>query len=313
MTQQTAKQARVVDPVLTAIARGYGHVWAPIANILFPFVPVTARGGTVIEFGTEDFKLLSSLRAPGTGTKRVQFGHAGAPYSLQDYSLEAMVPVEIGQEAAAVGIDKYEQSINGVQRRMDVEREYEGATIARDALRYAAGNKKTYTDANARWDDPDSDPIGDVTTAKEAIRQAIGVNPDTLVLSPRAESALAIHPDILATLTDNDIKIATLAQIARALRVERVVVGEGTYHDGTKFVDIWGPDAVLAYTRLATMADGGSPAYGYTYQLEDHPFVEEPYVDRNAKSAIIPVTDARRAVLAGAVAGYLFEDVVTPA
>lgn len=309
MPQQTPKQARVIDAVLTSVARGYNHEFAKIANILFPMVTVDARGGTVIEFGPEDFRLINSARAPGSATKRVQFGHAGSSYSLIDHSLEATIPVELNQEAGRAGIDKYEQSIRGLQRLMDVERENQAALLARNAANYGANNKRTYSTATDRWTDPTSDPTGDVEAAKQAIRAAIGVYPDTLTLSPKAEAALAIHPDILATLSDSDVKIATLDQIARALRIERVVVGQGTYHDGSKFVDIWGPDAVLAYTKIATLNDGGSPAYGYTYQLADHPFVEETYMDRSHKCEVVPVTDCRRPVLAGAVAGYLFKDV----
>lgn len=310
MPQMTPKQARVIDPVLTSVARGYNHTFAPIANILFPVVPVELRGGTVVEFGPDDFKLINSARAPGAATKRVQFGHAGAPYALVDYSLEGKIPREIGQEAGMAGIDQYERTIRGVQRLMDIERENEAAVIARNAASYAASNKLVYASDADRWDDPTSDPVGDVRAAREAVRSAIGVYPDTLTVSPKARNALEVHPDILATLSDNDIKLATLQQIARALGVDKVVVGDGTYHDGTAFQDIWGKDAVLAFTQVLTLADGGSPAYGYTYQLLDHPFVEETYMDRSHKSEIVPVTDCRKPVLAGALAGFLFKDVV---
>lgn len=313
MTQMTTGQARVVDPILTSIARGYNHAFAPIANILFPMVPVPQRGGTVIEFGTEDFRLVNSARAPGAATKRVQFGHQGAPYALIDHSLEAMVPVEIQQEAVRIGVDQYQRSIRGVQRLMDIERENQAAGLATSLANYGADNKLEYTVADTRWDDPASDPVGDVSEAKSVIRSKIGVYPDTLTISPKVHKALRAHPDIIATLRDVDIKIATLEQIARALDVERVVVGEATYYNGTEFVDIWGADAVLAFTRVATLSDGGSPAYGYTYQLEGHPFVEETYYDRNHKSMVAPVTDARKPVLAGSVAGFLFKNVVNPA
>lgn len=306
----TTKQARVVDLPLTSIARGYGYVWAKVANILFPIVPVDERGGVVIEFGVKDFALINSARVSGSITKRVEFGHEGAPYVLTDHSLEGKIPVEIDQEAGQRGIDMYQRTIRGVQRLMDTEREVEAANAARDESKYVAGNKKVYATDAERWDDPSSSPVLDVRAAKEVIRSAIGVYPDTLTVSPKARNALEIHPDILATLTVNDVQIATLAQIARALGVERVVVGDATYHDGTKFVDVWGKDAVLAYTAVASLDDGGSPAFGYTYQLRDHPFVEEPYIDRPHKSEIVPVTDCRKPVLAGAVAGYYFKNVV---
>lgn len=310
MPQMTPKQARVVDPVLTAVARGYNHPFAPIANILFPIVPVQQRGGTIIQFTADDFRLISSARAPGADTKRIQFGHAGGTYSLKDYSLEGQIPVEVNQEAGRAGIDQYQRTIRGVQRLMDVERENEAAQIARTAGSYPTANKKTYSVDAEKWNDPSSDPVGDVMAARNAVRSGIGVYPDTLTVSPKARDALQIHPDIIATLRDSDIKMANLEQIARALNVERVVVGEGTYWNGTAFVDIWGNDAILAYTKVATLDDGGSPAYGYTYQLEEYPFVEETYVDRRAKSEIVPVTDARAPVLAGAVAAFFFQEVV---
>lgn len=312
-TQMTPSQARLVDPVLTAIARGYTHIFAPVAQILFPIVTVGARGGKVTEFGTDDFRLVNSARAPGAATKRVQFGHAGADYSLTDHSLEGMVIREVGQEAAVVGIDQYQRTIRGVQRLMDIERENQAAAIATNASNYGSGNKTEYSTGADQWNDPTSDPVGDVRAAREAIRSSIGVYPDTLTVSPKVHTALEVHPDILATLRDTDIKMATLEQIARALKVDRVVVGDGTYHNGTAFVDIWGRDAVLAYTRVATLNDGGSPAYGYTYQLEDHPFVEPTYEDRSHKAEIVPITDCRKPVLAGSVAGFLFKNVVAAA
>lgn len=311
MSQMTAKQARVADPVLTAVARGYRHIYAPVANALFPIVPVQSRGGQVIEFGVEDFRLVNSARAPGAATKRVQFGHAGAAYALIDYSLEAMVPVELDQEAASIGIDLWERHIRGVQRMMDTERENQAAQIARNAANYPAGNKLAITTDADRWDDPTSDPLGDIETAREAIRSKIGMYPNTLVLPPKAEAALLRHPDVLALLSDGTLKVATRQLLQTILQIPVIVVGDGTYHDGTNFVDIWGKDAVLAYTDIGSLQDGGSPSYGYTYQLEGMPLVEEPYMDRNAKSAIGPVTDARKPVLAGATAGYLFTGVIS--
>lgn len=43
--------------------------------------------------------------------------------------------------------------------------------------------------------------------------------------------------------------------------------------------------------------------------MEGHPFVEEPYFERNIKSWIYGVTYERAPVLAGVSAGYLFSAV----
>jgi hypothetical protein len=100
MPQATPGQARVVDPILSAVARGYRSPKAAVANVLFPIVTVGLRAGRIISFGPDDFKLVNTARAPGANTKRIQFGYAGENYSLVDYRLEGAVPNELQEEAS---------------------------------------------------------------------------------------------------------------------------------------------------------------------------------------------------------------------
>lgn len=308
MSQMTPAQARAVDPILTEVARGYRSPKAAIANILFPIVPVTSRGGKVITFGPDDFKLVSSVRAPGTNTKRVQFGYAGVDYSLVDYRLEALTAYEIQEEAAAVpGIDLIATSIRKVQNVMALEREYLASVLARNDALYGANNKETLS-GTGQWSHVDSDPIGDVLSAKESIRQQTGERPNVMTLGPVVLTALRNHPKILARLsTAADRPPASIAQLQALFELDQIVAGEAVYHDGTQFQDVWGKDAILAFTTPASLQEMGSPSYGYTYQLQGRPVVEEGYEDRNANSWINPVTDARKPVLAGASAGFIFK------
>ncbi|MDO8903970.1 major capsid protein [Hydrogenophaga sp.] len=311
MNQMTPGQARAVDPILSEVARGYRSPKAAIASILFPIVTVTSRGGKIITFGPDDFKLVSTVRAPGTNTKRVQFGYAGADFSLVDYRLEAMTPYEIQEEAAAVpGIDLIAMSIRKVQNVMALEREYQASVLARNADNYGANNKETLS-STGQWSHVDSDPIADVMDAKEAIRQQIGERPNVMTLGPKVLTALRNHPKILARLsTAADRPPASIAQLQALFELEQVVEGQATYHDGAVFQDVWGKDAILAYTTPASLAEMGSPNYGYTYQLSGRPVVEEGYDDRNANSWVNPVADARKPVLAGASAGFIFKAAV---
>lgn len=311
MNQMTPGQARVVDPILTEIARGYRSNKAAIANILFPIVDVVLRAGKIITFGPDDFKLVSTVRAPGTNTKRVQFGYAGEDYGLADYRLEALTPWEIQQEGAnGPGIDLIAMSVRKVQNVMDLEREKQAADLARNDALYGSNNKETLT-STGQWSHVDSDPIGDILAAKEAVRKQIGERPNVLAVGPEVLTALRNHPKILARLsTSEDRPPASLAQLAALFEIPQIVEGDAIYHDGTQFQDVWGKDAILAYTTPASLAEMGSPNYGYTYQLRDYPVVEEGYDDRNTNSWINPVADARKAVLAGASAGFIFKTAV---
>jgi hypothetical protein len=313
MPQMTPSAARVIDPILTEVARGYRSNASPVADILFPSVTVGQRGGRVISFGPDDFKLVGSARAPGSNTKRASFGYTSAAFALVDYSLEGAVPIELMQEAQAVpGIDLGAGAVRRVRNLMALEREKAAADLALNAASYAAGNKITLA-GNDQWDvvHADSDPFADINTGREAIRSQTGSRPNVLVVGPKVLTALRSHAKVLDRLsTATDRPPATLAQLAALFELEQVVEGGAVYHDGTAFVDVWGTKALLAYTTPASLAEMGSPNFGYTYQLEGMPIVEEPYMDRNTKTWYYPVTDARQPQLVGALAGYLITDAV---
>ena len=114
--------------------------------------------------------------------------------------------------------------------------------------------------------------------------------------------------DRLSTAADRPP--ATLAQLAALFEVQTVVEAGSVYHNGTDFVDVWGTFAHLAYTTPASVAEMGSPNFGYTYQLANYPVAEEAYYDRNTETWYFPVADCRQPQLVGAGAGYLWTTAV---
>lgn len=314
MPQLSPTQARVIDPVLSSVAQGYQNS-EMVAQFLFPTVPVAQRGGKIITFGKEGFMLYATSRAPGENTKRVKFGYAGSPYALSDFSLEGMVPVELEEEAMAVpGIDMGERAINEVQAIMALGLEKAAADIARNAASYAANNKVTLS-GTGQWSDLTSgvsNPIKNIETAKEAVRAATGKRPNTVVMGAAVMAMLRQHPLVLDRIKYTGRDVATPELLASLFGVQRVVVGDAIYSNdaGTAFTDVWGKDVVVAYTQLGSLQSAGLPSYGYTYQLNGYPKVEEPYFERNAKSWIYPVTRVEAPVMAAPSAGYLITNAV---
>jgi hypothetical protein len=285
-----------------------------VSQFLFPTVPVSLRGGTVITFGKEGFMLYNSQRSPGENTKRVSFGYAGAPYALLDYSLEGLVPIEIEQEAMnGPGIDLGNGAVGEVSAIMALRLEKQAADIARTAASYAAANKVTLS-GTAQWSDftGTSQPIQVIETAKEAIRAATGKRPNTIVMGAAVMAKLRQHPIVVDRMKYTGRDVATAEILAALFGVARVVVGDAVYSNdaGTAFTDVWGKDVVVAYTELGSLQSRGLPSYGYTYQLNGYPQVEVPYYDRSAKSWIYPVTRSEAPVLASASAGYLITNAV---
>lgn len=311
MPQMTPSQARVIDPILTAVARGYESQFPLVANILFPIVPVNARGGTIITFGREQFQVMDTSRAPGADTKSIDIGYGSGRYALVDNRLMGKVPVELMEEAQAVpGIDLAGRTITVVQDKMSLEREVHAAALARNAGAYAAGNKVTLSGANL-WTDAASNPFVRIESAKEAVRKKIGRRPNAMVLGPAVLSALRTHPLVLGKLsTSTDRTPATLAQLQALFEIGLIVEGSAIQDVAGSFADVWGNDAILAYVTPKSLQEMGSQNYGYTYQLAGRPVVEEAYLDRGKNSFMYPVSDASQAVLTSADSGYLIKNAV---
>lgn len=307
----TAAQARVYDPVLTQIARGFLSPESPVADVLFPTVPVSQRGGQIISFSADDYRIVNSIRSFGANTKRVEVGYSKSSFALVDYRLEGSVAVELLDESHVVpGLDLGAGAIRKVRNSQAREKEKQAADLALTAASYGASNKITLSGTD-QWSDPLSDPFDDIMVGKEAIRSQIGARPNVLVVGPKVLTALRSHPKVLDRLsTATDRPPATIAQLASLFELEKIVEGTATYYSGTAFVDIWGKFALLAYTTIATVQDMGSPNFGYTYQLRGYPRAEEAYLGRNENTWYYPVADARLPVLVGPTAGYLISAAV---
>lgn len=310
ITMNTAG-ARVVDPILTTVAQGYRNAEF-IGMNLFPYVPVGQRGGKIITFGKEDFALYNTARAPGANTKRIQFGYSGSPYALESHSLEGLVPFEFMQEADAVpGIDLGKGAIIKVQNIIGLRLEKTQADMATTAANYPAGNKVTLA-GTSQWSDygATSDPMGDIEAARDAVRAKIGKRPNCVCIGAAVWSKLRHHPKVVDRIKYTGRDSATPELLANLFGVKNVCVGDAIYDNNGNFADVWGKFVVVAYTELASVAELGTPSFGYTYRLDGYPIVEQPYQDRGAKSWIYPVTDEVSPVIAGSTAGYLISAAV---
>lgn len=299
-------QVRVVDPILSNVAQGYRHV-EHVASTLFPPVPVQKAGGQILEFGKESFKLYNARRAPGAGTKRVQFGYLGRPFALVQDSLEGVLPREYLRDSGQLpGVNLDSRTVNGVMRSLQLTLENDCATLATNAGNYDSDHKIALA-GNSKWSDGSAKPADDIETGKEAIRQSVGIYPNTLLLSARAFKAMKGNPNVVERFKYTSRDSITPEMLANLLDLERVVVGKAVaFDDAGAAIDIWGNNAILAYVPAAPsgMED---PSFGYTYVMEGHPLVEKPYYDNNSKSWVYPVTYERAPVLTGILSGYLIQ------
>lgn len=306
----TTAQRRVIDPILTNVVQGYIHP-EHIGMALFPRVPVTVSGGKIIEFDKKAFRLYSTLRAPGTATKRVQFGYDGKPFALENHALEAPVPREHQRDANIVpGIDLATRAINGVMRVESLALEKQQADLARNVASYDANHRQTLAGTDQWSDYANSDPIKDVDDAKEAIRSYTGVYPNTMEISAAVFKVVKEHPKILEKIKYSQRGVVTAEILASVFDIPKVVIGKAIgFDDADAPIDIWGKDVVLAYVP-PNPSGMEEPSYGYTYTMEGHPLVEQPYWENQSKSWIYGTAYERAPVVSGIASGFLIINAV---
>ncbi len=171
MSQMSSGQARVADAVLSTVARGYRNQ-TYIGTKLFPYVPVSQRGGQVITFDKAAWRQYQLARVPGANVKRINVGYASDKFSLTQHALEGQVPIEILDEAnKGPGIDLASVAVTTVQDIIDLRLEIEQANLATNPVNYPAGHKVVLSGANQWSDYNNSTPIFDVSSARKAIRR----------------------------------------------------------------------------------------------------------------------------------------------
>jgi hypothetical protein len=306
----STSQARVVDPILTNHARGYTQD-GYIGDLLLPIVNMPTRQAKRIEFDRTAFKRPKIIRAPGTAIARISVGYDGKPVALIQRALGATTPVEHMQEAAEVpGIDLLTEGVNTVLNVIGLDREISQATAARNAATYANTNKVALAGA-AKWSDPASNPGKAVEDAKEVIRKRTGRRPNTLALGATVAAALRLHPTIVDRFKHTKSDTISDEMLAQYFNVARVLVGDMIYDDDQNVsFDVWGDDAILAFVPGKGTEGMRVPAFGYTYRLLGHPFVEPAYYEKGVRSWLNDVFDEWSPEIVGADAGFLFQAAV---
>jgi len=306
----TPGAARVIDPVLTTVARGFTNMGL-VFPMIFPIVNVAQRGGKLIEFDAEHFAEMDIERAVGANIPEINIGYAGKDYSLVQRSLAGKVPIELMEEASAVpGIGLASVAIDRVMAIVGLQIEIAAGDLIVPAN--FAGRTVALTGA-AKWDNADSNPAKEVRSKFSTIRSQIGRDPNTLVIGKEVYDALINSQPLIERIKYSMPAVGDALDedtLRRYFKVERLVVGGAMKGKKGAFEHIWGKIAFLCYTNVTTLAGQGSPSFGYTYRLNGYPIAEPAYYKRENRSWMYPVTTEDTPEIVGAEAGYLWTAVV---
>ena len=289
------KGKRVVDPVLTSIARGYKNA-AFIGERIFPIVQTDKEGVTVPTFGKSAFVEYDTERAVGADSN-----------------------VLVREQAESM-FNEEAKAIRRVTSGVNLKRELYAARLAQDKNVYPASSVKALAAAE-RWVGGKGDPIGIIEGGIEAVRNKTGLRPNLMTMGASVMSLLKFHPAIQAAIGANERKRITIEILKDLFQLEDVVIGEPVSMASMKDAqnkdkvpaDIWGDNLMLHYVGKpqpgTDSADENEPSFGYTLRRKGMP-VADKYDGVGGKVKYCRYTDIYKVAVVGGDAGCLVTNIV---
>ena len=290
------KGKRVVDPVLTSIARGYKNA-AFIGERIFPVVLTDKEGVRVPTFGKTAFVEYDTERAVGADSNVLVREKTGTlDLVLGEHDLAA--PVDYREQAESM-FNEESKAIRRATNGVNLRRELIAARLAQDEKVYRTGHVKKLT-ASDRWAGGKGDPIGVIEAGMEAGVMAL----------------LKFHPAIQAAIGANERKRITTEILQDLFQIEEIVIGAPVSLPSMKAAmdknsvpaDIWGDNLMLHYVGKpqpgADSADENEPSFGYTLRRKGMP-VADKYDGAGGKVKYCRYTDIYKVAVVGGDAGYL--------
>lgn len=312
------KSTATVNPVLSGHAQKFmRQPGGFVGGRLFPAFSSGIVSGDYYVFDAENFiGVPQNIRhAPGTPFRRIMPKVSSDSFNCRDYGLEQPVPDKDRQKYANV----LSADLAATRRLTDIIKVNHELRV-----KAAATNKAVVPNAAVavKWDDPASNPREDVNAGKEAIRKAVGMRPNTMILSRPVMNVLEAHPRLLDVFKYtqpglmNEQKLASYLGIPNILVAEQVIASNQEGQAVTA-ADIWDDDVVLAVVQPGQdlmLLNFGRTVYWNSFGSlgEDGvPIQIQTYRDEPVESDIHRAQHSTDEKLVGAEAGFLLSDVLT--
>lgn len=254
-----------LNPILTTLANQFqedpkGFVAAEI----FPEFDAPFQSGLYYVFQPGNIVNVPLLtpRAPGSPYQRLQTQISNDNYACENYGLEAPAPDEERKKYSSY-FDLDKLKVNRIVDTVRINREIRVVNLVNTSA----------TSANIAivWNDPSSNPKGDVDAAKETIRRASGMRGMSLkmVISEPTFLTLQYHPKLVDLFKFTTPGLLNEQKLASYFGIAEVVVAyniQATNNEGEVFTasDIWGNVALLCAVTEAQ--DLEVPTFGRTFK-----------------------------------------------
>lgn len=262
------QQDVVIDPALSNVSIKFTND-SFIADMIFPVVKVSKQTGKYYIYDKSNLRIDETARAAGSGANEIDIGLSTASFACDDHALKGFVADEI-QEQAEAALNPLIDETEAITEKLMLDRENILATMLADT---AQVTQNTTLSGTSQWSDySNSDPIGDVRTARTTIHAAAFKKPNTLILGKQVFDQLCEHPQIIERVKYSQLGVVTEELLARIFQVEKVLIGEagknGAVEGQTDSLSyVWGKHAWLAYINPRIGLKSLTAGITFTYSV----------------------------------------------
>jgi hypothetical protein len=310
MSQLTA----LVDKLLTNALQGYVPKGF-IAELVLPTLKTKQSSGKIGKRGLGHLRIENNVMGGKAGAKRIEIRQfLSDSYFVAPHGLEEVVAIE---EYANVELPFNLNRDVTVLLALALQLGKEKALA--DSLRSTSIITQNATlSGTTQWSDyTNSDPIGNVLTARNTIRGTSGVFPDTMICDQAVIDVLSYHPKVLRNLGYADNRAGSLSNddIAKALKLRKILAADVMYNSAKEgqtdvLASLWGKDVVFAACPDAAAIDQKSLGYLVELEGDSRRKVYKQAVTNPPEATSIIVKDSYDMVLTDVKCAYLYKTAI---
>lgn len=290
-----------------------------IADRVLPELPVQQKSATVKVIDREQYaKIAAITRSERSGYNRIDFEVGETHYSIEEQGLEC--PVDTDKAAEMADYFSVETEAGDIALyRSRLAHEKRVADMMFNETTFAGHT----TSAVTVWTTHASaTPVNDILLASQAVYEACGVQPNTLILPREGWDNLKECDDVvdrLGSSSSKDPKIARLQSVAEIVDMQQILVAGALYDSADKgqdasLTDLWvNTHALVAYIRPRPAFDnlclGGNLHWVNSKVGSEYKFRMEQYYEVANRQQIIRCRRHVEPKLISAECGYLISGI----
>ena len=179
-------------------------------------------------------------------------------------------PIDYREEEESKKVKLQLHATNVVTEGLKLKQEKLCADLVQNPDNYPTGNKIILSGTSKFSDEENSDPIGVIEDAKDAIAGKIAQDPNTMVIGHDTWKKLKRHKKFRELISGTQNKIVTLNFLKETFEIPNIVIGRSVFVDEQgNFVKIWGDNVILAYVPQLTTRTEYDPSFAYLVRKQE--------------------------------------------